>query len=45
MEYMWKTCKMKRGSIYILMKKLTSKQREEPVTKGFLYEQNFVTKE
>jgi hypothetical protein len=27
------------------MKKLTPKQREETVTKGFLYEQNFVTKE
>lgn len=42
---MWKTCKMKCDSIYIFMKKLTPKQREEVVTKGFLYEQNFVTKE
>ncbi|MEY4440639.1 MAG: hypothetical protein RLY49_265 [Candidatus Parcubacteria bacterium] len=43
MEYMWKTCKMKCDSIYILMKKLTPKQRKEVVTKGFLFDNKYLT--
>lgn len=42
---MWKTPKRACDSIYLTMKKLTSKQRNEPVTKGFLIDNGYVTKD
>jgi hypothetical protein len=44
MPGMWKARKMKCANMYIFMKKLTPKQRGEAVTKGFLVDNEYVTK-